>query len=184
MKLDRARQLFQARRRSWMALILLLLLNISLAVYAAMIQEPRIAALQGELAGHRERAGVERQVATRTERYNKALADLGTVQERIYPKRDFARYLSELFDTAKKDRVSINSITYKPAMVGDGHLLDYGIGMAVSGKYGAIKQFIRDLADAQNLTVVEKIALSSGAASDEQVQLQVQLSAYFRMEGQ
>ncbi|MGA2151044.1 MAG: type 4a pilus biogenesis protein PilO [Geobacteraceae bacterium] len=61
-------------------------------------------------------------------------------------------------------------------------MLAYSIGFNVSGKYAAIKSFIADIERLRAIAVINNISLN-GKAAEESVDMKLQLTAYFRVEG-
>jgi type IV pilus assembly protein PilO len=184
MHISLLKEIFLSKRKTWIIIAFVTLLNVLLAVYGAFIQQPQIAALQSEWIARRENSVDQMQVLNKTDVYKKAQADLQTLRSRIFPKRDFTRFLGELFDLAKRNSLTISSVTYKPAVIPQEQLLSYGIALTVAGKYPALKKFLNDLGNTSNLVVIDSVTLSNQKLTEEQVQLQVQLSSYFRVEGQ
>ena len=184
MRFPLVKEIFLIRRKVWSVVALLILVNIGFALYMAYVQQPRVDSLRADWLAKRDENGLHGQVLNQAEVYKKGLEDLKTLNNRIYQKHDFARFLGEIFDEAKKNSLSVTSVTYKPTVVQGERLLSYDITLSVSGKYPAIKRFLYDLRSSSNLVVIESIALSSKASAEESVQLQVQLSSFFRVEGQ
>lgn len=115
--------------------------------------------------------------------FRQGKSDLETWRERISPKRDFAAFIGELFETATNNNLKVGAITYKPGPVKGEDLLAYSIGFNVSGKYAAIKSFISDIESFKRIAVIDNIALS-GKSDEEAVDMRVQMTAYFRGERQ
>ncbi len=115
--------------------------------------------------------------------YRQGTADLATWRARIYPKKEFARFIGEIFETATNNSLKVGAITYKPQQVKGEDLLAYSFGFNVSGKYAAIKSFIADIQRLREIAVIDNISLS-GKATEESIEMRLQLTAYFRVEGQ
>jgi type IV pilus assembly protein PilO len=184
MHISLLKEIFRSKRNTWIMIALVILLNVLLAAYGAFVQQPQIAALQSEWLGRREISVDQMQVVNKADIYKKAQADLQTLRGRIYPKRDFTRFLGDLFDLTRRNSLTISSVTYKPTTIQSEQLLNYEIALTVAGKYPALKRFLNDLGNTSNLVVIDSVTLSNQKLTEEQVQLQVKLSSYFRVEGQ
>ena len=181
MNLDIIRQILIVRRKFFIAIAGLALVDAVLYTYCSAYLEPRLASLQLKWSEKRletARAASLDNAAV----YRQGTADLAAWRARIYPKKDFARFIGELFETASNSSLKVGAITYKPDMVKDEGLLAYSIGFNVSGKYAAIKSFISDLERLREIVVIDNISLT-GKGTEESVDMKLQLTAYFRMEG-
>jgi type IV pilus assembly protein PilO len=183
MRFSILKEIINARRAMWIFLLILIAVNVGLTLFIGTYQKPRIEELKADWLAKRSRNEIQGQVKSQAEVYSKGAEDLKTFKNRIYPKRDFTRFLSELLDLAGKDKLKVGSIVYKPTSVPAENLLNYAITLTVSGKYPAIKKFVYDVGSMNNLAVIEGVSLSTGGKTEDTVQMQVQLSSYFRMEG-
>ncbi len=175
-------QIFRARPKSFMFVALLVLVNVGLYVYVSMHQDPRLAALQNAWFEKR-RAAEKGALKDTAEVYRQGSADLATWRARIAPKKDFARVVGEIFETAASNSLKVGGVTYKPVPIKDENLLAYSIGFNVSGKYGAVKSFLADLMRVREIMIIDNVSLNSSSATEDSVDLKVQLTAYFRTEG-
>jgi type IV pilus assembly protein PilO len=173
-------QIFKARQRSFICILILLILNVGLYAYSAAYQEPLLAGLQIKWAEKRRLAAGEAVMDMATV-YRQGTSDLAAWRKRIAPKKEFARFIGDLFEAAGNNSLHVGAITYKPEPVKGEDLLAYSIGFNVSGKYAAIKSFIADMERLRDIAVIDNISLD-GRASEESVALRLQLTAYFRVE--
>lgn len=175
------REIFRIRRGTIILLACLLLLDIVLYGVVSH-QGPRLGELQSKLAekSRQAAAGTARDAATV---YRQGTADLKTFRDRIPAKRDFARTLGELFDLASNNGLKISNISYKPGPVkGQEGLAVYEMSFSVVGRYPAVKSFISDILRWKNIITVETLSLNSAKATEDTVDLKVQVSQYLRME--
>jgi len=171
----------KTRQKSFICVSILITINIGLYIYSSAYLEPNLVALQKEWSGKRVLAfgGTVQDTASI---YRKGTSDLAIWRERIYPKKEFARFIGDLFETATNNTLTVGAINYKPEPIRDEKLLAYSIGFNVSGKYAAIKSFIADLERLRAMAVINNISLN-GKASEESVDMKLQLTAYFKVEG-
>ncbi|KAF0218294.1 MAG: hypothetical protein FD174_3047 [Geobacteraceae bacterium] len=175
--------LFKARRKSFLVILVLALVDTGLYIYASAYQTPHLAALQNEWFEKRRLAGggVAQDAATV---YRQGTKDLAAWNARIFSKKEFARFVGELFEAAANNALTVGGVTYKPEPIKDEkNLLAFSIVFNVSGKYAAVKSFIADLARLREIVIIENIALNNSKLTEESVSMKLQLTAYFRMEG-
>jgi len=182
MKLTMLRQIINSRRNSFIAISVLILINFGLYFYSFAYLGPRLASLEKKWSEKRVLAA-EGAVLDEAAIFRQGTTDLAALRTRIYPKKDFTRFIGEIFETATNNTLKIGSITYKPQPVKGEDLLAYSIGFNVSGKYAAIKSFIADIERLREIAVIDNISLS-GKTTEESIEMKLQLTAYFRMEGQ
>ncbi len=175
------RQIFLARRNWFIAILVMILMDGGLYLYYSSYLEPRLASLQREWSDKRL-AAAEGAPLDMAAVYRQGNADLATWRERIYPKKDFARFIGDLFETATNNSLKVGAITYKPTSFKDEGLLAFTVDFNVAGKYAAIKSFISDLERLRQIVVINNVSLS-GKNTEESVGMRVQLTAYFKVEG-
>jgi type IV pilus assembly protein PilO len=175
-------EIFVARRKSFLCIIGLLVLNIVLLGYLSLYQKPRLAAEQNEWFKRRQAASNET-LANAAETYSRGTLDLATWRGKILQKKDFAGFLNELFEASANSNLPLKAISYKPSLIKDENLISYVITFSVSGKYPAIKSFIADLGRMPHMVTVDTISLTNSSPTEESVDLRVQITTYLRMEG-
>jgi len=182
MNYEMLREIIGARRKSFGALAILLLVNLPLFLYLSLWQKPELEKAQVAWFAKRDAAvsGADRGVEAR---YRDAERDLALFQKRLIPKKEFAGFLSQLFVSAGSNSLHLKGITYRPSQIKDEGLPSYGIGFTVSGKYSAVKGFIADLARFPQMVTLDSISLANSSQTEESVDLKVQLTAYLKMEG-
>ena len=178
-----AKEIVRVRPRTLILVALLVLIDCGLFVFVALYQMPRLAARQEEWFSKRQSAaGATAQ--SKVAAYRKGESDLQLFQERILPKRDFTRYVGNLFETAKKNSLTFKGVSYKVSPVKGENLIAYAVDLNVAGTYPAIKSFIADLGRRREIMTIDNLSLSGDVDSGKGVALKVQLTVYLRMEGQ
>lgn len=168
------------RQRRWQFsfLALLLLLALGLVIFRTVWQEPRLAQLQHQWFASRElAAGVATSPAAV---YGKGKEDLQRVRDFTPPRTQFVRLLSDIYEAAADNQLTVEEITYKPQQVKEKSIIAYGLTMKATGSYAAVKSFIADLERMRDLVVVDGFSVSGGKADmGNVVTLTLPLSAYF-----
>jgi len=181
MKTDIFRQILKTRQKSFICISILVMANLALYLFSSVYLEPRLADLQRKWSEKRVQSAAEPAMDAAAI-YRNGTADLKTWRARISPKKEFAGFIGELFETALNNSLKVGAISYKPTPIKGENLLAYSIGFNVSGKYAAIKSFIADIERLRAIAVIDNISLN--AKSDEEfVDMRLQLTAYFRVEG-
>ncbi len=98
-------QNIKARQKSFICIFILITINIGLYIYSSAYLEPNVAALQKEWSEKRAlTAGGT--VLDAASIYRQGKSDLAAWRGRIYPKKDFARFIGDLFETATNNTLS------------------------------------------------------------------------------
>lgn len=176
------RYLIEIVRQKWRyfsIILVLLLLNVILSIIVSVYQMPTLAELQMKWSHLRRQTahGVQTDAATLQKQ---GAADLEKLKGRIPAKRDFARVLSDLLESAASSAVEVGTISYKPTEIKDEALLSYQLTFAVNGSYAAVKSFLADLQNNPELLVIETVAFSNSDLFVENVVMNVQITVYLR----
>ena len=169
-------------RQKWrlLAVILFLaLLNIVLAGAVSLYQLPLIAELQTKWSDLRRQSGRGGHVDP-VSLYRQGIADLETLKQRIPEKREFARVLSDLIESANSSAVEVGSISYKPVPLKEESLLSYQMTLSASGSYAAVKSFLSDLQQNRELLVVDAVSFSNSDLYEEKVVMALKITVYLR----
>lgn len=172
----------RAWRKPAIFVVVLLLINVCSYLYLTIYQEPRLESLQNNWFEKRQKINSMAVVDAATV-YEQGTRDLKTWSSRIPPKKDFARFLGDLFETAANNNLSVKSVTYKPNLIKDEGLLAYSIAFSVSGNYAAVKSFISDIARSRQIVTIDNLSLSNSSTTQEAIELKLQLTTYLRVEG-
>ncbi len=184
MNLTILKQIFQMRRVPIATLALLFVTAVGLQLFLVFYQEPKVDSSRSLWLKERAEQSAGSGSQDKGRIYNKALSDLNTFRERIYPKSHFARFIAEIYGIALKNSLEVSSITYKPTLNKDEKLFLYGLTLSVGGDYIQLKRFINDLSRSTNPVVIDTVSLANQNATSGTVQLQVQISTFFKMEAQ
>lgn len=160
-------------------ILALMLLNVTLGIVVSAYQLPLLAGLQttwSDLRRQATRAGV----ADSATLHQQGSLDLEKLKKRIPEKREFARVLSELLESAASSAVEVGTISYKPVQIKEEALLSYQLSLSVSGRYAAVKSYLSDLQNNQELIVVDSVAFSNSDLFDENVTMALRITVYLR----
>jgi type IV pilus assembly protein PilO len=160
-------------------ILFLLLVNVTLGIVVSAFQLPSLADLQikwSDLRRLTARAGVA-DVATL---HQQGSADLKTLKTRIPEKREFARVLSELLESAASSAVEVGTISYKPVQIKEEALLSYQLSLSASGRYAAVKSYLADLQNNRELIVVDSVSFSNSDLFIENVVMDLRITVYLR----
>lgn len=179
------KQIVQFRKRTVVALALLLLVAIALQLFVSLYLRPHVEQQRAEWLQLREKEGRGAALQDRETLYRNGQADLTKFHEKIYPKSQFARFIGELYEMTARNDLELMSITYKPERAKGDKLLHYALTLSVSGTYPHLKRFIYDLgAGNSNMLVIDSIAIVATDSADSAVQLQLFITSWFKMEAQ
>jgi type IV pilus assembly protein PilO len=169
-------------RQKWRHLsivLFLIILNVIMTVFVSAFQIPSLADLQTNWSNLRNQSARSGKVDAAT-LYQQGAVDLEKLNSRIPKKREFARVLSELFESASSNAVVVGTITYKPVEIKEEALLSYQLSLSLSGSYAAVKSFLADLQNNPDLLVIDTAAFSNNDLFVENVVMNVQITVYLR----
>lgn len=169
-------------RQKWRQLsiiMFLVLLNVILSLVVSAYQLPVLSELyetsgtmrrQAARAGQQDAATLHRQGA----------ADLATLMTKIPEKREFARVLSDLLESAASCAVEVGPINYKPVLLKEESLLSYQLSFSANGGYAAVKSYLSDLQENPELIVVDSVTFSNSDLFVENVVMNLRITVYLR----
>jgi type IV pilus assembly protein PilO len=172
-------EIIRQKRFVLVFILSLIVVNIALMVVISSYQEPALSVSRSKWsklrtllarAGHVDASALHRQ----------GKADLEKLNTRIPPKREFARLLSDLLETASNNGVATGAISYKPMSIKDEALLTYQLSLTVSGDYAAVKSFLSDLLQNPELMVVDNVILTNSDLFAENVVMNLNITVYLR----
>lgn len=176
-------EIIRARSKTFTLILLLFLADAALYAYVSAYQKPRVASLQQKWFEKRNLASGGKAMSIE-EVYRQGTNDLKTFRSRIPPKRDFARVIGELYETAANNSLLIGKVSYKPEVLKGEELLVYTTALDVKGRYAGVKSFLADLQRSREIMAIENLSLNSGSATEESVDVKLHLALYFRTEGE
>ena len=148
-------ELIRLKKRTLIAALALLVLNVGLYALTAGYLDPKVTALQTSWTDLRQRVSVAGRADVATV-YRRGVDDLKKLNSRIPAKRQFARVIGDILDAAASSAVTTGTISYKPQVIkGHEELLAYGVTMSVGGSYAAVKSFLADLQKNSELVVID-----------------------------
>jgi len=179
------KQIVLSRRKPLLWLTAIIAIALSARLFIIVFQEHQLEKTREEWARKRAEESLGVANVSKETIYNNGKNDLAKLWERIYHKNQFARFVGEIYDVAGRNNLELTSITYKPELNKDEKLFKYSLTLSTNGRYLQQKKFIRDLDMIDNLLHIDAISLASqGVSAPDVVQLQTQITTYFRVEGQ
>lgn len=157
----------------------LILVNAALMVVIASYQEPALVLSRSkwsELRTQVARAGR----ADAASLHRRGKTDMENLNTRIPLKREFARVLSDIIETASDSGVAIGAMTYKPLPIKEDALLSYQLSLSVIGNYAAVKSCLADLLENPELLIVDTVSMTNGDLYLENVVMTLILTVYLR----
>jgi type IV pilus assembly protein PilO len=177
------KQIVQSRKKSLISLTVLFVLSLSIQFAIKFYCEPKLNELSIALQKQREHQGRGVALQSRDVLYKNGLKDLQQFNEQVYPKSNFARFIGELYNLAESNGIELTTISYKPTKNKDAQFLEFELAISANGTYLKLKKFIGELNTSSNLLAIDMISFSSKGASSDLVQLQMNITSYFRVEG-
>ena len=172
-------ELVRQKRNMLILLAVLLVINILLYAVTNAYLAPAIISSQASWNALRQRVAIAGRADVASV-YQRGVDDLKKLSSRVPEKRQFARVLGELLDSAASSGVVTGAVSYKPQTVKGQDLLAYGITMSVSGSYAAVKSFLGDLQRNNELIVVDGISMANSDLFEENVVMEVHVSIYLQ----
>lgn len=173
---------FEIVRQRWRFLCVimsLLLLNVTLGAVVSSYQLPSLADLQTRWSNLRRQAARAGQVDAAT-LHHQGSADLEKLKVRIPEKREFARVLSEIYESAASSAVEVGAISYKPVLIKEEALLSYQLSFSVDGGYAAVKSYLSDLQKNPELIVIDTVTFANSDLFVENVVMDLRITVYLR----
>jgi type IV pilus assembly protein PilO len=173
-------ELFHQKRRLLIVLAVLLVLNVGLYLAINAYLAPAVISSQAAWNDLRQRVAVAGRSDVASV-YRRGTDDLKKISAKVPAKRQFARVLGDLLDSAASSGVVTGAVSYKPqAVKGQDDLLVYTVSMSVSGSYAAVKSFLGDVQKNSELIVVDGITLSNSDLFEENVVMEIRVSIYLQ----
>lgn len=174
--------LYEILRQKWRLLtiiLFLLLLNVALVSIVSLYQLPSLAELHTKWSDLRRQSSQGKLIDAAI-LFRQGTVDLEDLKKRIPEKREFARVLSELIESAASSAVEVGTISYKPQQLKEEPLLSYQLTLSVSGSYAAVKSFLSDLQQNRELLVVDSVSFSNSDLYVENVVMNLNITVYLR----
>lgn len=172
-------ELLRLKKRSLIAIVLLLLTNVVLLSLVNGYQKTALAESQAAWNNLRSRVAAADRGDVNVA-YRQGKSDLEKLRSMIPLRRQFPRVLGDILETAASSGVVPGPINYKPQVLKDENLLAYAVSMSTSGSYAAVKSFLSDLQKNHELVVIDGISLTNSDPFVESVLLELRLTVYLR----
>lgn len=173
-------QIFCKKKLLWIPLTLLLTFVITASVINSFYLLPALAAAQTKWGDIRNRiaSSKDNDVATL---YKSGSTDIATLKGRIAAKQEFPKLLSDLFETADSDHVSVATSSYKPNLVKEmPNLLTYDLSISVNGNYASIKNFLVDMQRQQEMIVIDSVSIANSDLFAEHLTMELRMTVYLQ----
>ena len=180
MNIQLVTEIIKTRPKTFILIIVLVLMNIGLYLFAAVYQKPRLESLQNTWFEKRKTATGGAALDSAVV-YRQGVSDLTAWRERIIPKKEFAGFVGRLFETAASNSLAFKGVSYKVSPLKDENLATYSLDFNVTGKYAAVKSFISDIGRMREIMTIDNISLNKMSDSEDSVTLKVQLTVYLRV---
>ena len=183
MRLENLRELVLLKKKPLLALAVLLVTVTGLYVYISAYQWSVLEELRESWMAKRKQQA-EGGPASMATVHAQGVRDLAVFYGRVPHKREFARMLSDIYENAANNGLSLKTVGYKPVVEAGTDLMAYQLNLNLVGRYAAVKSFISDVQRMSEIVTIDSLALSGAGPTQESIELKVQLSAYFRTDGQ
>jgi len=178
MKYQRTTNALRFNRFFWAMCILILLLNVGYYAVYIQRQKDEIGKLQATYSGKRNPG--EEYPGQEFASYMVAQLDLNIFRAKLPLKEKFVELVKELNDLLHQHGLAVDHITFEPEKVASLKLWKYTSAFRVSGRYDQLKGFIADLQNSPDLFSVDKLSLVNRSKDEERVDMNLQISTYFR----
>lgn len=114
---------------------------------------------------------------------DRALKELDTFYRRVLAKDlTGARRLTfaRLAEMAADSGLDFERRKYEPVIERGSNLTRLKVNMELAGSYADIRDFVHEIESSPEFVVIDNVALTEGAQSDDALRLTLQLSTYFR----
>lgn len=172
-------EILRQKRRLLAVILLLVLLNGVLGGVVTLYQLPLLAELQVRWSDLRSQSGRGGQVDPAS-LYKQGTVDLEKLKQKIPEKREFARVLSDVIESAAASVVDVGTISYKPVQLKEEPLLSYQMTLTATGNYAAVKSFLSDLQQNRELLVVDAVSFLNRDMYEELVVMNLNITVYLR----
>lgn len=173
-------EIIRSRKKIYLVAFSALAAGLVLLVIDGTYLGPKVESLQNQWFEKRRQmqAAGARDVATV---YRDGKKDLAEFEALIPKKREFARVVSQIFETAHANNLRVGTISYKPAQLKPG-IVGYGISLDLSGKYAGVKSFIADIQAMKEMVIIDAVSWSAAQQGEESVTLKLQATIYLKTE--
>lgn len=170
-------RLFQRYRQlQYPAVLTLVLIGLNLFIYYGLLLPNQQSLVQQEQAWKNTREQFSRML-----QQQKAQDDLKQFRNFLLTKNEFAkRVVNHLSETAKRLKLNLPAVSYKPDPVQEERLTKMDFSFTVSGSYEAIRRFIHAIETSSDFLIVEDLVLSQRSKEKGSLELQLRLATYLK----
>ncbi len=170
-------KLFQRYRQlQYPAVLTLVLIGLSLLIYYGFLLPNQQRLIQQEQAWKNAREQFSRML-----QQQKAQEDLEQFRKRLLTKKEFAkRVVNHLSETAKRLKLNLPAVSYKPDPVQEERLTKMDFSFTVSGSYEAIRRFIHAIETSSDFLIIEDLVLAQRSKETGSPELQLRLATYLK----
>ncbi len=183
MRVKNLQEIILLKKKPLLALAVLLLVVIGLYVYISAVQESTLETMRQSWMAKRKQQ-MEAGSASIGTVYSQGVRDLAVFYGRVPAKREFARQLGDIFEIASNNGLTLKTVGYKPGTTKSGGLMSYQLNLNLVGRYAPMKSFIADIQRLREIVTMDSMQLTGAGPDQESIELKVQLTAYFRTDGQ
>ena len=163
-----------------------LMLLINIFVYLVMVLPARNQVLEKEDVRQRTRKDINQKIHNIGQKqnqeilYKKTINDLNQFKALLLDQHEFSKIVDYLSLTAKKQKISIPSISYHQEKIEKEGFKKVSISFTVEGHYKDIKRFIYNLEDAKDFLIIEDLGLARSGRGSDPIKLQIKIATYLR----
>jgi Tfp pilus assembly protein PilO len=181
MRLKDLKEITTLNKKPLLIVLVLLLAVLGLYVYISQFQSNELSAMRESWSEKRRLAAIGA-AGSQASVYFSGQRDLKVFYDRVPAKKEFARIVGELFETAANNGLVMGSVGYKPGQGPEKHLMYYQLALNLSGNYAAVKSFLADIRRMPEILTIDAVSLSGGEPMEEKVELKIHITAYFNTE--
>jgi Tfp pilus assembly protein PilO len=166
----------RSRELQYPAVLTLVLIGLNLLIYYGLLLPHQQRLIQQEQAWKNAR-----EQFSQMRQQQKAQDDLKQFRNLLLAKNEFARQVvNHLSETAKRLKLNLPSVSYKPDPAQDEQLTKMNFSFAVSGSYEAIRRFIHAIETSSDFLIIEDLVLSKRSKETGSLELQLRVATYLK----
>lgn len=108
-----------------------------------------------------------------------ARKNIAVFKKRFTNQQGLTRVIDRVFDSARRNGLSISAGEYSPETIKETGVYKYSISFPVEGRYSQIKKFIYGIETMKYPVVIEGINLSGSKGAEGTINLKIRISTYF-----
>lgn len=162
------------------------MLMINIVIYLVMVLPARNQVLEKEDVRQKIRKDINQKIHNMGQKqnqeifYKKTINDLSQFKSLLLDQHEFSKIVDYLSVTAKKQKISIPSISYHQEKIDKEGFKKVSISFTVEGRYKDIKRFIYNLEDAKDFLILEDLGLARSGRGSDPIKLQIRIATYLQ----